>query len=425
MVDDAADRPDVRPMTVRSTCPTATRDDESVTIGAREPQPSSRSVSSSRVPPITTSLIVAVAVAAAVGSALADRHAPIEAAGEALGAGGEYHAAHAGANPRHPRAGARRRPGRSPSRSPDRRRRRPVQRADRRQGRSAGVRRRQRRLRRRQRAGGRRQHHRRPPDLAGLPRGVRQGREPGRRPSLVNFQAGEVVANTGDPASRLRRPAVDPAGTRGATAPATCSIDVFGWFSSSAYTDRVAPGSSRSGPAASSTPARPPRRRTPLAGGAQRKIQIRGADAPTRRRRHRPDSRHRRRAGQRHRRQPRRRAASRRSCRVVPEPVPRPAPRSPATSTCAPARCDRTWRSCRSAPTARSGSTTVSATPTSSLDVMGYFVRRPDDTTAAGRVVPLVAPFRVLRHPPAERTTTRRCRPARPRTGASPTSPTT
>ena len=210
-----------------------------------------------------------------------------------------------------------------------------------------------------------------------LPRGVRQGRDAERRRSLDQLQARRGRRQHGDPASRLRRRALDPPGTG-----AVARIGRRRWSTCSAgsrrapTSTRVAPGSSRPVPAASSTPARAPYGAAPFAGGAaapDRRSAAPRRSTPARRRRAQRSQR-RRRAASTSPASTTIPAASRRTSRCCPRRWPPGDCPRPATSTCAPARSARTWRSCRSSADGsvwvynNAGNTHVV------LDVMGYFV---------------------------------------------------
>jgi hypothetical protein len=201
--------------------------------------------------------------------------------------------------------------------------------------------------------------------------------------SLVNFQAGNVVANTA-----ILRPGCDGALSirlgPAANAVGDVLVDVFGWFSSSAYDTRGA-RLEPFGPSRIFDSREAAYGATPIAGGAQRKIPIRGASGipndvvgvlvnvtgvnqasgsqPT-------------------------------FLSLVPEAVTAGA----ALTSNVNLRTNQVRSNLAVVPVGADGSITVYNGIGNThvvLDVMGYFVNRPDDTRR-GRVVPLVAPFRAF-----------------------------
>ncbi len=202
--------------------------------------------------------------------------------------------------------------------------------------------------------------------------------------SIVNFHPGNVVANTA-----ILRPGCDgslsirlgPA----ASATGDVLVDVFGWFSSSAYTERGA-RLEPFGPTRIFDSREAAYGAAPIAGGTQRQIPLRGAVLPN-------------------------------SADVVgvlvnvtgvnqaqgSQPtflslVPEQVPPNAALTSNVNLRTGQVRSNLAVVPLGADGSIWVYNGIGNThvvLDVMGYFVKRPD-TTRRGRVVPLVAPFRAF-----------------------------
>jgi hypothetical protein len=203
--------------------------------------------------------------------------------------------------------------------------------------------------------------------------------------SIVNFQAGNVVANTA-----ILRPGCDGElsirlGGPGVAATSDVLIDVFGWFSSSAYGERGA-RLEPFGPTRIFDTREAADGAAPIPGGAQRTVQMRGgalADDPAI-------------VGvlvnvtgvnQASGAQPT-------FLSLVPEAV---TPDTALTSNVN-LLTNQVRSNLAIVPIGADGSITVYngfGNTHVVLDVMGYFIRRPDDARR-GRVVPLVAPFRAF-----------------------------
>ena len=207
-------------------------------------------------------------------------------------------------------------------------------------------------------------------------------------PSSARASTGSCRSIRPAPAAAIARSSTSPPARRCRTSPCSVSeptaawtislvtpagagsahvlIDVFGWISTSQYADVADSGARFTAIAPITCPRHPvdARPRRLVIGQAIGAMRAADAADPWRQRRGAELGERHRRDGQPHRRQRSRRATRRRSCRPRPRrrrPVPNRPRRSP---TSRPVRSRRTWRSCRSATTAASGSSTAPAPPT-------------------------------------------------------------